>query len=197
MTGEKFSRIKTTLPGIFVITPRIFRDSRGFFMESYTRNDFQGIGIPDEFVQDNHSCSQKGVLRGLHFQSRYPQGKLVRVVSGSIFDVVVDIRKGPPTWKEWIAVTLSAHDPSLLWVPPGCAHGFLSLEDNTNVLYKTTEYYHPEYDAGFRWDDPDLDIPWPLKDLGMGIPLISPKDAALPLLSEMESPFFFEEDIEW
>lgn len=192
MTGEKFSRIKTALPGIFTITPRIFRDSRGFFMESYTRNDFQGMGIPDEFVQDNHSCSQKGVLRGLHFQSLYPQGKLVRVVSGSIFDVVVDIRKGSPTWKEWIAVTLSALDPSLLWVPPGCAHGFLSLENNTNVLYKTTEYYHPEYDVGIRWDDPDLDISWPLKDLGIESPIVSLKDAALPCLSDIESPFSYE-----
>ncbi len=192
MIGEKFSRIKTSLPGIFIITPRIFRDSRGFFMESYTRNDFQGIGIPDEFVQDNHSCSQKGVLRGLHFQSLYPQGKLVRVVSGSIFDVVVDIRNGSPTWREWIAVTLSSHNPSLLWVPPGCAHGFLSLEENTNVLYKTTEYYHPEYDAGIRWDDPDLDIPWPLEDLGMKDPIVSLKDAALPCLSDLESPFSYE-----
>ncbi len=197
MTGEKFSKVITNLPGVFLITPRIFQDSRGFFMESYTRNDFQKIGIPDEFVQDNHSCSQKGVLRGLHFQSAYPQGKLVRIVRGAIFDVVVDIRKGSPSYKKWVAIPLSASDHSSLWVPPGFAHGFLSLGDNTHVIYKTTEYYHPEYDAGIRWDDPDLDIPWPLKDLGMEIPLISPKDAALPLLSEMESPFFFGEDIEW
>ena len=165
-------------------------------MESYTRNDFQKIGIPDEFVQDNHSCSQKGVLRGLHFQSAYPQGKLVRVVRGAIFDVVVDVRKRAPLYKKWVAVPLSASDHSSLWVPPGFAHGFLSLGDNTHVIYKTTDYYHPEYDAGIRWNDPGLDIPWPLQDLGLESPLISPKDAALPFLSDLESPFLYTGDEE-
>lgn len=191
MTDEKFSRISTTLPGVFILVPRLFRDLRGFFLESYTRNDFREIGISQEFVQDNHSCSQKGVLRGLHYQSCHPQGKLVRVVRGSIFDVIVDIRNGSPSWKKWFAATLVADDLRLLWVPPGFIHGFLSLEDNTHVLYKTTDYYHPECDAGIRWNDPDLDIPWPLKDIGMESPLISPKDASLPLLSDLESPFFF------
>jgi len=196
MTGEKFSKVLTNLTGVFLITPRVFQDSRGFFMESYTRNDFQKIGIPDEFVQDNHSCSQKGVLRGLHFQSAYPQGKLVRVVRGAIFDVVVDIRKGSPLYKKWVAVPLSASDHSSLWVPPGFAHGFLSLGDNTHVIYKTTEYYHPEYDAGIRWNDPGLEIPWPLKEIGMESPLLSPKDAILPFLSDLESPILYTGDEE-
>ncbi len=191
MTGEKFSRTATLLPGVFLISPRVFRDSRGFFLETFTRKDFAEIGISDEFVQDNHSCSAKGVLRGLHFQSRHPQGKLVRVVRGSIFDVVVDLRKRSPSWNKWIAVTLSSGNPQFLWVPPGFAHGFLSLEDHTEVLYKTTEYYHPEYDAGIRWDDPDLDIPWPLGEYGIPAPLVSPKDAALPRSGEIDSPFTF------
>lgn len=193
MPVEKFSRISTTLPDAFVIIPRMFRDSRGFFLESYTRDDFRKIGIPQEFVQDNHSCSQKGVLRGLHYQSCHPQGKLVRVVTGSIFDVIVDIRKRSPSWKKWFAATLSADDMRFLWVPPGFVHGFLSLEDNTHVLYKTTDYYHPECDAGIRWNDPELDITWPLQELGLESPIISPKDAALPFLSDLESPFFFKE----
>ncbi|MDD1715695.1 MAG: dTDP-4-dehydrorhamnose 3,5-epimerase, partial [Methanolinea sp.] len=173
------------------LQPRIFRDSRGFFLETYTHKDFSTIGIPDEFVQDNHSCSVKGVLRGLHYQSRHPQGKLVRVVRGSIYDVVVDLRKGSPSWKQWIAITLASDDPRFLWVPPGLAHGFLSLEDHTEVLYKTTEYYHPEYDAGIRWNDPELSISWPLSEFGIPAPLVSPKDSALPLLKEFESPFSY------
>lgn len=194
MTGEKFSRITTPLPGVFLIVPRVFKDSRGFFLETYTRKDFAAIGIRDEFVQDNHSCSAKGVLRGLHFQSRHPQGKLVRVVRGSIYDAVVDLRKGSPSWNRWMGVTLSSGDPRFLWVPPGLAHGFLSLEDHTEVLYKTTEYYHPEHDAGIRWDDPGLGIAWPLGEYGIPAPLVSPKDAALPPFSGVDSPFSYEGD---
>jgi dTDP-4-dehydrorhamnose 3,5-epimerase len=147
------------------------------------------IGIRDNFVQDNHSCSAKGVVRGLHFQIRHPQGKLVRVLRGSIYDVVVDIRKGSPTFGKAIGFEISAQDFRMLWIPVGFAHGFLSLEDHTDVLYKTTDFYYPEYDAGIRWNDPNLGLVWPLAHYGISSAIISDKDAKLPLLHEFESPF--------
>jgi dTDP-4-dehydrorhamnose 3,5-epimerase len=190
---EKLKKIPTSLPDIFFIEPRVFSDSRGFFFESYNRRDMELIGIGDDFVQDNQSCSAKGVLRGLHFQNRHPQGKLVRVLRGSIYDAVVDVRKGSPAFGKSIGFTISAQDFRMLWVPAGFAHGFLSLEDHTEVLYKTTDFYYPEFDAGIRWNDPDLDIIWPLAQYGISSAILSEKDALLPLLHEIESPFEFGE----
>jgi dTDP-4-dehydrorhamnose 3,5-epimerase len=186
---EKLIKIPTSLPDIFIIEPTVFSDSRGFFFESYSSRDMERIGIRDDFVQDNQSCSAKGVVRGLHFQIKHPQGKLVRVLRGSIYDVVVDIRKQSPIFGTSIGFEISAQDFRMLWIPVGFAHGFLSLEDHTEVLYKTTDFYYPEYDAGIRWNDPDLAINWPLAQYGISSAIISEKDARLPLLKEIESPF--------
>ena len=153
------TKIPTSIPEVFLIEPRVFSDSRGFFFESYSRRDMERIGVPDEFVQDNHSSSAKGVLRGLHYQSQHPQGKLIRVLRGSIYDVVIDIRKNSPTFGTPIGVEISAKHHRMIWIPKGFAHGFLALEDHTEVHYKTTDFYYPEYDAGIRWDDPDLAFP--------------------------------------
>jgi dTDP-4-dehydrorhamnose 3,5-epimerase len=186
---EKLIKIPTSIPDIFFIEPKVFSDSRGFFYESYSRRDMELMGISDDFVQDNQSCSAKGVVRGLHFQIRHPQGKLIRILRGSIYDVVVDIRKRSPTFGKSIGFEISAHDFRMIWVPVGFAHGFLSLEDHTEVLYKTTDFYYPEYDAGIRWNDPNLGIYWPLAQYGISSAIISEKDAKLPLLNEIESPF--------
>jgi len=183
------TKISTDIPEVFVIEPRVFSDSRGFFFESYSQRDMEKIGVPDFFVQDNHSCSVKGVVRGLHFQKEHPQGKLVRVLRGSIFDAVVDIRKKSPTYGKTICAELSADNHRMIWVPVGFAHGFLSLEDHTEVHYKTTDFYYPEYDAGIRWDDPDLGISWPLEKYGISSGELSGKDAVLPLFKEIDSPF--------
>ena len=190
---EKLKKISASLPDIFFIEPWVFSDPRGFFFESYSRRDMEKIGIRDDFVQDNQSCSARGVVRGLHFQNRHPQGKLVRVISGSIYDVVVDLRKGSPAFGKSIGFEISAQDFQMLWIPVGCAHGFLSLEDHTEVLYKTTDFYYPKYDAGIRWNDPDLGISWPLTKYGIASVIISEKDAKLPLLKEIESPFEYGE----
>ena len=173
--------------------PQYFKDSRGFFVESYNKNDFSQAGIIDEFVQDNHSKSQKGVLRGLHYQYRHAQGKLVRVLKGSIYDVAVDIRVGSPTFGEHFAVTLSENNPAMLYVPAGFAHGFLVLDDNTEVMYKVTDIYYPPGDAGLLWNDPDLNIPWPLDKMGMKEPILSEKDTRHPVLSRLQSPFQYQQ----
>jgi dTDP-4-dehydrorhamnose 3,5-epimerase len=183
------TKIFTRFPEVFFIEPRVFSDTRGFFFESYSLRDLEKLGIQDNFVQDNHSCSGKGVVRGLHFQSKHPQGKLVRALRGSIFDAIVDIRKDSPSYGEFIGVELSAKNYRMIWVPAGFAHGFLSLENHTEVLYKTTDFYYPEYDAGIRWNDPDLNISWPLEKYGITNVKISEKDAVLPLLKEIDSPF--------
>jgi dTDP-4-dehydrorhamnose 3,5-epimerase len=188
---EKLKKIPTSLPDIFIIEPTVFSDSRGFFFESYSRRDMEIIGVSYDFVQDNQSCSAKGVIRGLHFQAKYPQGKLIRVLRGSIYDVVVDLRKRSPTCGKSIGFEISALDFRMIWIPIGFAHGFLSLEDHTEVLYKTTDFYYPEYDAGIRWNDPNLGICWPLEQYGISSAIISEKDAKLPLLEEIESPFEF------
>lgn len=168
----------TSLPGVEVYIPQVHTDRRGFFFESFNQTHFKDI----TFVQDNHSCSAQNVLRGLHYQLVKPQGKLVRVVRGSILDVVVDIRKSSPTFKKWISVELSASNFKQLWIPPGYAHGFISLEDNTEVLYKTTELWYKEYDRCIRWSDPDLHIDWQNKQM----PDLSHKDVAAPFLYEAE-----------
>lgn len=163
------------IEGPLEIEPRVFGDERGFFMESWSRKVFAELGIDVDFVQDNHSRSAKGVLRGLHYQDPMGQGKLVRVASGRAWDVAVDIRQGSPTYGQWAAVELSSERKNLFWVPPGFAHGFLSLEDGTDFLYKCTDYYAPEHEHAIRWDDPDLAIDWPLHGM---TPQVSAKDAA-------------------
>ena len=166
--------IPTAIPDVLIIEPRVFGDARGFFMESYNRRAFaEATGQGVDFVQDNHSRSAKGVLRGLHYQVQQPQGKLVRVVRGAVFDVAVDIRKSSPTLGRWVGVELSEDNHRQLWVPPGFAHGFLVLSDSADFLYKTTDYYAPEHERCIAWNDPALGIEWPA---GV-VPQLSAKDA--------------------
>ncbi|EPN5089513.1 dTDP-4-dehydrorhamnose 3,5-epimerase [Escherichia coli] len=155
--------IKTEIPDVLIFEPKVFGDERGFFFESFNQKIFEeAVGRKVEFVQDNHSKSRKGVLRGLHYQlERYAQGKLVRCVVGEVFDVAVDIRKSSPTFGKWVGVNLSAENKRQLWIPEGFAHGFLTLKDNTEILYKTTSYYSPEYERSIIWNDEDLVIKWP------------------------------------
>ena len=161
------------LPEILLLEPRVFGDDRGFFMESYNKRTFRELtGIEVEFVQDNHSRSAIHVLRGLHYQLKQPQGKLVRVLAGEIFDVVVDVRRASPYFGRWMGQRLSAKNRHMLWVPPGFAHGFLTLSDATEVLYKTTDYYAPEHERCVLWNDPDIGIEWPLT----AEPVLSDKD---------------------
>jgi dTDP-4-dehydrorhamnose 3,5-epimerase len=166
--------IETALPGVLIIEPRVFGDARGFFMETWNAKAFADAGLDLAFVQDNHSRSQKGVLRGLHFQNPGPQGKLVRVTSGAVFDVAVDLRASSPTFGQWTGVELSADNKRMFWVPEGFAHGFLTLEDDTDFLYKCTAPYAPASEYTLAWDDPAVGIEWP--DIGMA-PLVSEKDA--------------------
>lgn len=165
----------TSHPDVIKIDPQVFEDKRGFFMETYHKNTFSENGIALDFVQDNHSNSRKGVLRGLHYQITHPQGKLVRAVTGDIFDVAVDLRRSSEYFGKWVGVRLSAENRHMLWVPPGFAHGFFTLSDQADVFYKTTDYYHPESDRCIRWDDPDLNIGWPIPP-GQ-TPILSEKDA--------------------
>lgn len=166
--------IETALPGVLVIEPRVFGDERGFFMETWNAAAFADAGLDLAFVQDNHSRSQKGVLRGLHFQNPGPQGKLVRVTRGVVFDVAVDLRASSPTFGQWAGVELSAENKRMFWVPEGFAHGFLTLEDDTDFLYKCTAPYAPQSEYTLAWDDPAVGIDWPLEGLD---PIISAKDA--------------------
>lgn len=170
---------KTKLPGVVILHPRVFEDDRGFFMETYNQSSFAESGLPDEFKQDNHSRSSKGVLRGLHYQHPQWQGKLVRAINGEIFDVAVDIRKDSPHYGEWIGVSLSSANFQQLYIPPGYAHGFCVVSDIAEVIYKCTTVYKPQDDAGIRWNDPDIGIQWPIDN-----PLVSEKDQTAPLLSE-------------
>jgi len=167
--------IATTIPDILLIEPKVFGDERGFFLESFNQRAFDdAVGHPVAFVQDNHSRSAKGVLRGLHYQlPPCPQGKLVRVTNGVVFDVAVDMRRSSPTYGEWVGQELSADNHLQLWIPPGFAHGFLVLSDFADFLYKTTTYYSPSSEAAVRWDDPNLGIVWPLRGL---TPVLSPRD---------------------
>lgn len=185
---------KTSLEGVVLLEPMIFRDSRGFFLESYNKLEFEELGISDTFVQDNQSSSARGVLRGLHFQREHPQVKLVRVLKGKIFDVVVDIRKGSPTYGQHKGFFMSDDSQKMLYVPIGFAHGFIALMDDTEVMYKVTDYYHPQSDAGIIWNDPELGIIWPLETFGIRTPTVSDKDALLPPLSQIDSPFTYTEN---
>jgi len=170
----------TRLPEVLLIEPRVFGDARGFFMESWNQRAFdEAAGAPVRFVQDNHSRSSRGVLRGLHYQLRQPQGKLVRVVSGRVFDVAVDLRRSSPRLGQWVGVELSADNHRQLWVPPGFAHGFLVLSEQADFLYKTTDYYQPSDERALAWNDSRVNVDWPLDEVG-GAPSLSAKDQAAP-----------------
>ena len=166
--------IETELPGVVIIEPRVFGDARGFFVETWNARAFAQHGLDLKFVQDNHSKSVQGTLRGLHYQIKQPQGKLVRVTAGEVFDVVVDIRRSSPTYGKWVGVTLSADNKLMLWVPEGFAHGFYVTSDYAEFVYKCTDYYAPAHEHSLRWDDPDLNICWPL--VGNRAPILSEKD---------------------
>ena len=174
--------LETALPGVLVLEPKVFGDARGFFMESWNAKTFADLGLTLPFVQDNHSRSAQGVLRGLHYQLNDPQGKLVRVVSGAVFDVAVDLRRASPHFGKWVGYELSAANQRMMWVPPGFGHGFVVLSESADFLYKTTAYYAPQWDRGVRWDDPDIGVQWPLD----APPLLSAKDQAAPLLKDAE-----------
>jgi len=173
---------QTALPGVLIVEPKVFGDHRGFFFESWNKRSFAQAGIAADFVQDNHSHSVRNALRGLHYQIRQPQGKLVRVLSGEIFDVAVDIRRSSPTFGKSIGMRISAEDKRMVWVPPGFAHGFLVLSESAGVAYKTTDYYAPAHERCIAWNDAELAIAWPLQSE----PLLSPKDAQGCKLSEAE-----------
>jgi dTDP-4-dehydrorhamnose 3,5-epimerase len=169
---EALKKIPTSLPGVFILEPRVFGDDRGFFFESYNQKAMADSGIAERFVQDNHSCSSRNVLRGLHYQLKQPQGKLVRVAEGEIIDVAVDLRRSSATYGNWEAVRLSGENKRMLWIPPGFAHGFCVLSARAHVLYKATDYYAPQHERTLAWNDPQLKIKWELE----GEPIISAKD---------------------
>ena len=178
----QFSFMKTDIEGLMVIEPKVFGDGRGYFMETYNEEDFKTAGIDVKFVQDNQSKSRKGVLRGLHFQREYQQAKLVRVLSGEVFDAAVDLRRGSPTYKKWYGVVLSSQNNKQFYIPAGFAHGFLVLTDEAEFAYKCTDFYHPEFEGGILWDDSEIGIDWPL--YGISELLLSDKDKKLKTLSE-------------
>ena len=173
----------TALPGVLILEPKVFGDARGFFFESFNARDFaQCTGLDVQFVQDNHSKSAKGVLRGLHYQIQHPQGKLVRVTQGEVFDVAVDLRCSSPHFGQWVGIQLSADNHQQLWVPPGFAHASLAINDSAEVLYKTTDYWYPEHERSLRWDDPTVAVRWPLQCA----PQLAAKDAAGKLLADAD-----------
>jgi dTDP-4-dehydrorhamnose 3,5-epimerase len=167
-----FKKISTSLPGVVLLEPRAFDDERGFFLESYNERAFADLGIEERFVQDNHSSSRGNVLRGLHYQIKHPQGKLVRAVEGEILDVAVDVRRSSPTFGDWEAVRLSGENKRMLWIPAGFAHGFRVISEKAQVLYKTTDYYAPEHERTLAWNDPDVKIDWEAE----AEPIVSAKD---------------------
>ena len=175
--------VRTAIPDVLIIEPKVFGDARGFFFESWNARAFTLAGIRAEFVQDNHSRSTKNVLRGLHYQLHQPQGKLVRVLGGEVFDVAVDLRRSSPTFGRWVGVRLSAEDKRTVWIPPGFAHGYLVLSEAAEFLYKATDYYAPEHERTIAWNDPDLAIDWPMA----GAPVLSAKDAAGVRLRDAET----------
>jgi len=175
--SQTFQRVETALPGVCLLQPKVFGDSRGFFLETYHEEKFQALGIRDRFVQDNHSRSSKNVLRGLHFQVRHPQAKLGRVVEGKVLDVAVDVRRGSPHFGQWVSAVLSAESHNMIYVPAGFAHGFVTLSDSAEFLYKCSEFYDASDERSILWNDPRIGIQWGVSD-----PVLSPRDAqALPL----------------
>lgn len=175
--------IPTAIPEVLLLEPKVFGDPRGFFYESWNRRTFAELGIAADFVQDNHSRSQKNVLRGLHYQIEHAQGKLVRASAGEVYDVAVDLRRASPTFGKWVSFTLSAENKRMAWIPPGFAHGFCVTSEAAEVLYKTTDYWSPAHERTLLWNDPQLAIPWPLA----GEPVLAAKDQAGRLLSEAET----------
>ena len=185
-----FKFVQTKIRDLYIIEPKVFGDNRGYFMETYSKKDFEEAGLTMTFVQDNESKSSKGVLRGLHFQTKYTQGKLVRVTKGSVYDVAVDLRKGSPTYGEWEGVLLTDENKKQFYVPEGFAHGFLVLSDEAVFNYKCTDFYAPEYDGGLLWNDPDVAIEWPLE--GIEEILLSEKDKEQKTLKELDLPFEYK-----
>lgn len=185
----KFNIIKKEIEGVFVVEPTVFEDERGYFMETYNENDFKAEGIDLNFVQDNQSKSSKGVLRGLHFQYTQPQGKLVRVIKGEVFDVVVDLRKDSETYGKWVGEILSEDNKKQLFIPKGFAHGFLVLSDEAEFVYKCTDFYNPGDEGGIQWNDPEISIEWPLGDLKEEDLILSEKDKLWKSMSETETNF--------
>ncbi|MBX4264090.1 dTDP-4-dehydrorhamnose 3,5-epimerase [Clostridium estertheticum] len=185
-----FNFIETKIDGVYIIEPKVFGDNRGYFMETYNKNDFFEAGLKMEFVQDNESKSKKGVLRGLHFQTKHTQGKLVRVTKGQVFDVAVDLRKGSSTFGKWEGVILTEENKKQFYVPEGFAHGFLVLSDEAVFNYKCTDYYAPEYDSGVLWNDEDIAIEWPLD--GIEEILLSEKDKIQKRLKDLEISFEYK-----
>jgi dTDP-4-dehydrorhamnose 3,5-epimerase len=185
-----FKFIETKIKDLYIIEPKVFGDNRGYFMETYSKKDFDEAGLTMTFVQDNESKSSKGVLRGMHFQTKYTQGKLVRVTKGSVYDVAVDLRKGSPTYGQWEGVLLTDENKKQFYVPEGFAHGFLVLSDEAVFNYKCTDFYAPEYDGGLLWNDPDVGIEWPLE--GIEEVLLSEKDKKQKRLKELDLPFEYK-----
>ena len=184
----KINRIDTSIPDLFILEPKVFGDYRGYLLESYNRIDFAEIGLELDFVQDNMSRSTRGVLRGLHFQKKHTQGKLVKVTRGRVFDVGVDLRKGSPTYGKWEGAILDDESHRMFYVPEGFAHGFLVLSEIADFSYKCTDYYDPENEGGIIWNDPDIGIEWPLEGI---TPLLSGKDQKLPLMKDFNLPFVY------
>jgi dTDP-4-dehydrorhamnose 3,5-epimerase len=176
---NSFQKIELSIPGVWELRPKVFRDARGFFMETYHQTRFAELGITDSFVQDNHSSSVKGAIRGLHYQLRHPQAKLCRVVEGEVFDVAVDIRVGSPYFGQWSSVVLSANHQNQIYIPRGFAHGYLALSDRVQFLYKCSDFYDPADERGILWNDPQINIPWNVTN-----PLVSEKDLRFANLSE-------------
>ncbi len=176
--------VRTDIPEVILIRPKVFGDTRGYFLETWQKTRFAEAGVGVDFVQDNHSHSARGVLRGLHYQIRQPQGKLVRVVTGSVFDVAVDVRRSSPTFGRWVGYELSAQNHQMLWVPPGFAHGYLVLSESADFLYRCTDFYAPQSERAIRWDDADLGVRWPLP--GGTAPVLSGKDSAAPRFRDAE-----------
>ena len=180
----KFNFTETFIKGVYVIEPTVFGDNRGYFMETYNYEDFKAAGLDMVFVQDNQSKSKKSVLRGLHFQKKYPQGKLVRVIKGEVFDVAVDLRKESETYGKWYGVILNDENKKQFYVPEGFAHGFLVLSEEAEFVYKCTQVYHPEDEGAIRWDDTEINVDWKIEN-----PMISEKDSRAPLLKEINFSF--------
>lgn len=182
----KFKKIQTNIDGLYIIEPTVFGDSRGFFMETWNKKEFEEIGLDMEFVQDNHSKSRKGVLRGLHFQTKNSQGKLVRCIKGKVYDVAVDMRKGSETFGKYFGIVLSEENKKMFYIPEGFAHGFLALTDEVEFIYKTTDYYHPEFESGIIYNDKIISIKWPFEDYEINQEdlILSEKDQKLQTFEE-------------
>lgn len=179
-----FNFIKTDIEGLMIVEPKVYGDQRGYFMETYNYDEFREAGLDMKFVQDNQSKSRKGVLRGLHFQTEHSQGKLVRVLSGEVFDVAVDLRKESSTYKKWNGIILTGENKKQFYIPEGFAHGFVVLSDEAEFAYKCTDFYYPEFESGVIWNDPEIAIKWPIESLDEI--LLSEKDKSLKMLSELE-----------